>query len=317
MEPQVYAILDNGGEPFRVYVYEDEKRFVVCVQDEWPVDECGEYIDDANFEPTYTRVALESPFVQCFVGSDPDDPEFFGNSVLFQVDERAYVYVGTEIRLFRPEEPIQQYMSPVGINCAAYPFARSRNHTYLMEERVFAANEVADVGVDPYDAYYDSGNHSSEGFVESSPPVWRRFPMITLVRRDGDTDFKHLHLTLPDLLSSLWYKGLFPRDRRLALCEEEGAPVVRASACDGDADMNPPHMLVRELKGKRYRHPLRHLLRRTLLGIVAREFLKRRAAARVVLRHWRVAISDPTHAMCRRRLMREFGEMVGSVAAVR
>jgi hypothetical protein len=309
MEPQVYAILDNGGEPFRVYVYEDDKRFVVHVRDPWPVDEHGEYIDDANLQPTYMRVALESQFVQCFVGSDPDgDPEFVGNSLLFQVDDRTYVYVGVEIRKFRSEEPIEQYTSPVGNNCVPYPFARSRNYTYLMEERVFAANEVAEVEVDPYNAYYDSANHSSTGFVESSSPqTWRRFRMITLVRRDGETDFKHLHLTLPDTLRSLWYKGLFPRDRRLTLCEEEGALVVRAAACDGGAEVNPPHMLVRYVGG--HHHPLRHLLQRTLLGVVARDFLRRRTAARVVLRHRRVAISDPRFQMCRRRLMREFGEM--------
>jgi hypothetical protein len=55
-----------------------------------------------------------------------------------------------------------------------------------------------------------------------------------------------------------------------------------------------------------------HLLRRTLLGTAARCWANRRAArhgaARIIQSAWRTAVCDPSHVVCRTRLLREFEE---------
>lgn len=280
---ETYDIYDNGSLPFRVII--DRDRFTVLRQDNLDPDTMEE---DYNY--TYTTPVYESTFVKLFVGEDPEDPDHSGNSLLFQVydndHDQAYVYVGSEILKFRPPEPITRYVSPVSSSWSPYPHAISENHVYLVAESVYAERSfMSDGELDPYDAYYD---------VMMLPQSrWYAYRSITLVRRLGEENFQHLHLSVLDLLRSYWYESK-PPPARMVISEDD---VMGMKVSIG-------------LHDKRLRHyVLRHLVRRTLLTQALRSFLRRRAAALVIQRAWKAALSDPYRAVCRRRLLREFEEM--------
>ena len=113
--------------------------------------------DDVAVKPTkYTRVFIgRSPVNKMTKFSGGHGPKFDGNSMLFELGETSYMFVGECVRTFTTRSPITTFVSPVGNSDVPYPYAIDAEGTvYLLIENV-KLTAVPDS--DPYDFYYKRG----------------------------------------------------------------------------------------------------------------------------------------------------------------
>lgn len=155
---QMYQTHDNGGRPFRVFVDKKNKVGVITlmVNSEWPED-CYPYVVNKRFS-----------FKRVFIGKSPRNEmtetafnggygrKFDGNTILFDMGDNTYMFVGDRVSLFKSNSPIVRFVSPVGQNDVPYPYALDESGTYyLIVESVKVKSLEISKDSDPYLWYYD------------------------------------------------------------------------------------------------------------------------------------------------------------------
>lgn len=139
-----YYVHDNGGRPFKVKIYPNHKINIFKFTD---VNKNGQRI--------YDELALEIPkYEKIFIGKDPENLFFSGNSILIKIKDHEYIFVGFIIYKFQPLDDILEYISPVENNDVPYPYAIGEKNTYLMINYVYIPNNKL-LSSDPYNQYYD------------------------------------------------------------------------------------------------------------------------------------------------------------------
>jgi hypothetical protein len=133
-----FKTLDNGGEPFLVRI---TKAKIDVFKPKKP-----------DAEPiVYDKLIVSfDDYKRVFVGKDPEDRDNLGNSILVQVKDKEYVFIGDTIFSFRIEDKIVDYVSPVGNSAVPYPYAVGTKNTYLMIEDTFIPNDTMKGHDDPY-----------------------------------------------------------------------------------------------------------------------------------------------------------------------
>lgn len=132
--PQTYWTHDNGGRPFRCVVY---------------ANDISVYLEeDKLFSWENTK--------KIWIGEEEDDgeDELAGNSILVQVSEHKYVFIGHKIYEVDITDQIMEYCSPIGNNDVPYPYAVGENNTYLMCQNVYLPTHSCDFFNDVYRQYY-------------------------------------------------------------------------------------------------------------------------------------------------------------------
>ena len=137
-----YKIHDNGGVPFIVYVYAQERRVSI-------VGNGG--------DPRYDSLSMQ--YLEIFPGVDPDEPDYLGNTVLLQIAPRIYYYIGgRDSFLFKTDDKIVEYFSPIGNSDVPYPYAVGTRNVYLMIEDGYIGIDKFEkqgrVPADPYSIFY-------------------------------------------------------------------------------------------------------------------------------------------------------------------
>lgn len=174
-----YFIHDNGGRPFLVYCTEDE----VAVYKKPD----GYYLDDdyESHEAYYIKlVALYHP-KKIFVGESPlcdmtafsggYGESFKGNSILLELDNKEYVYIGWKIQSFiLDDDEITEFWSPLGNSDVPYPFAIGTNYVYFLLDmkrvpRNIYNEEVPDDCPDAYQYFY--GHSGPNALSDFSEPI--------------------------------------------------------------------------------------------------------------------------------------------------
>ncbi len=153
-----YTILDNGGEPFKVSINENhyEKNLQVFTYND----------EDYN---NYNRLVYETDFINVFIGRHPKSEKMYakdfnkdydGNSILVEIGDNEYVFIGWNIYKFKSLNKINYYLSIVGNNDVPYPFAIDiDNNIYLMITNTIMIPEadtfeyIKEIG-EPYMFYY-------------------------------------------------------------------------------------------------------------------------------------------------------------------
>lgn len=142
-----YDIHDNGGVPFQVVIFPDNIIInKVC-----------------DYKNNVYNKFMELPrYIKYFVGKDIRPHELKcsykhedGNSILVQIRENSYLYIGSEIYEMTIPDKIIDYISPIGNNDVPYPFAIGKKNTYLMLEEKFIDNSLVVDATDPYVYYYE------------------------------------------------------------------------------------------------------------------------------------------------------------------
>lgn len=139
---QSYEIHDNGGRPFKVTIKEDSKVLQIL-------------------KPTKSNDVLVKSvdnYQHVFVGEDPTEPDFKGNTILIQLSARSYIFVGWKVFSFDTVDEIYDYKSKVGNSDVPYPVAMGKENVYLLSEEVFfpvSQFDDSDSEEDAYDQYYN------------------------------------------------------------------------------------------------------------------------------------------------------------------
>ncbi len=114
-----YYTHDNGSRPFEVTL--EKKKAIIKVQ---RIPELGPYED-----------LLTLKFNKMWMGDDPEE-DFKGNSFLFQVSTRKYVFIGTSIMEFELPvgEKVERFVGHVGNSDVVYPYAETNKRVLFFIE---------------------------------------------------------------------------------------------------------------------------------------------------------------------------------------
>ena len=149
-----YYIHDNGGRPFCVDVFEENKKLVIYTLEYDEEKECGE-ISKCIYETKYEKLY----FGESNHGSDNSnkgDNWVKGCSILVHVKSNEYICIGMEIYSFKTinNEEIKRYFSPIYGSDVVYNYAVGEYNTYLLLEKVYINNNDINVEQDVYTQYY-------------------------------------------------------------------------------------------------------------------------------------------------------------------
>lgn len=153
----MYLVHDNGSRPYAI----EQKGTVVNIYDNNTSDE-----DDKRGLYLVGKVSVKSKN-DFFVGIDPANKKYNGNSCLIRLKKNKYLFIGWDINEITTTDDILKYYSPIGNSDVPYPYAVGKEYTYLMIEGVRIKNAYLDTytGEDPYAYYYghDVGSQRSDG----------------------------------------------------------------------------------------------------------------------------------------------------------
>lgn len=140
---KTYYTHDNGNRPFKVDINNIDNKISV-------------YDNENNkllYSTKYTKIWIgKSPKIKMTIFSKGYGKAFDGNSILIEINNLEYVFIGKLIFSFKSFSPINHFVSPVGNNDYPYPYAiDSNNLYYLLIENVVIKSHKVD---DPYDVYY-------------------------------------------------------------------------------------------------------------------------------------------------------------------
>ncbi len=148
-----YAILDNGGEPFVVFVRPGQLEV---------------YHNDFDRETekyTLGKKILATDYLKVHIGDNDLKIKhpgvapkgiYPGNSILVQTGVNKYIYIGSEIYSFSAldGDTIRNYYSPVGNSAVPYPYALGEKYAYMMLDRAAIDIATVDPKEDVYPQYY-------------------------------------------------------------------------------------------------------------------------------------------------------------------
>lgn len=137
---KVYTIHDNGNEPFKVKILKDTHTIKIFE------------LSDSK-QNIYKLFKTIKSYQNIFIGKDPMYKNYTGNSILIELLDNLYMYIGSEIYTFKTDEKITKYFSPVGNSDVPYPYAISKNYVYLMIEYIYYDKKLA-FDQDFYGVYY-------------------------------------------------------------------------------------------------------------------------------------------------------------------
>lgn len=168
---KIYHTHDNGGRPFVVYDDIDHVRVYKTPDDEyvWREDWSDNPSDNVNL---YTKLVYETKCNKVFVGKHIyDNPETIGNSILVDLGDNNYTFIGGQIYQFHTDEIITNYYSRIGNSDVPYPVATSQNYIYFMYDYVGVKKVALNVPeVDMSDAYtyfYDHYERAEREYDEN------------------------------------------------------------------------------------------------------------------------------------------------------
>tara|TARA_Y100000591_G_C21760921_1_gene660043 strand:- start:304 stop:1083 length:780 start_codon:yes stop_codon:yes gene_type:complete len=171
---KTYYTHDNGGRPFKVVI--DDKKVYVYKYKKYDAD-------------TNTFLYSEKPIkyekknhfkcINIFIGKSPKNPrtiyssgygsKFTGNSILLQITENKYVFIGDKIFSFISKSEIKKFTSPVGNNDVPYPYAVDVDGKYYLMIEDVIINKITNIKKydnDPYDFYYKNST-----LIDSQKPT--------------------------------------------------------------------------------------------------------------------------------------------------
>ena len=144
-----YFIHDNGNRPFLVVI--DKKNVNIYKVPKKIYDENLKNILNDNFKDlsknksNYSELIKEYKNVkQIFIGKSSTQSKmaklsggygknFDGNSILIEIKDKYYCYIGSLINEFTTKDKIKKYESPVGGNDVPYPVAYSDESIYFFD----------------------------------------------------------------------------------------------------------------------------------------------------------------------------------------
>lgn len=146
----LYETIDNADIGFCVYISNDNKYVHIYGITNNVIPRC--YVDAEDEYKLYTNFIKTYEPIEIFIGksiitdmteeSGCYGDDYDGNSILLRIgtnEEYRYVYICGEIYEFTTTEKILKYVSNVGVNGIAYPYAESENNCYIMNTKLYTS----------------------------------------------------------------------------------------------------------------------------------------------------------------------------------
>ena len=159
---KTYYTHDNGGRPFKVVV-EDKKVYVYKYKK----------YDETTNSFLYSEKSIKYQkqdyfkYKKIFIGKSPKNKKtifsngygakFTGNSILLQITNNKYVFIGDKIFSFTSKSEIEKFVSPVGNNDVPYPYAVDVDGRYYLMIEDIIIDKITNIKKyynDPYEFYY-------------------------------------------------------------------------------------------------------------------------------------------------------------------
>ena len=153
-----YYVIDNGGRPFKVDI--DDKNVTIY----------KEKIQNKYYKKP---LMIFENVEKIFIGKSPLNAmtkkcntyskKFDGNSILLNIKDNIYVFIGWDIYQFKSLSKINTFVSPVGPSAVPYPYAiDNKKRYYLMLDDIIINNKPKNKDI--YDYYYDNENKKYKKF---------------------------------------------------------------------------------------------------------------------------------------------------------
>lgn len=158
MDSKIYYPHDNGGRFYKVIIKTNSLTVMKLkkkLKDD--VSEYGKRVRDFDRE-ILKNIKFDNIFIGKNTnkfGSSDTKNSCTGNSILVGIKDNNYMYIGTNIYLFKTDKPIIKFYSIVGRSDVVYSFAYSDNKLYLLIESVYMNVDDWNKKDDPYDLYYN------------------------------------------------------------------------------------------------------------------------------------------------------------------
>lgn len=92
---------------------------------------------------SYKKIKQIKNFEGYWTGYDASVYKEHGNTILIQINEHKYIYIGCDIFSFRTNEKILDFISPLGNSDVPYPLAYGTENIYFLCERSYVkANQM-------------------------------------------------------------------------------------------------------------------------------------------------------------------------------
>jgi hypothetical protein len=164
-----YYTHNNGGRPFRVVINKSKNK----------IDIFANYIKYNILDESWSdKKILSYNYQKIWIGISPKNEmttsggaygkPYDGNSILLEMTDNSYIFIGDFIFSFKSLAPIIYYNSPVGNNDVPYPYAIDKeNNTYLLTDDFVLIKPnplilklIKENNYDAYDIYYEFINPS-------------------------------------------------------------------------------------------------------------------------------------------------------------
>lgn len=146
---KTYFTHSNGGRPFKI---------VIKNKDIYVYKYTG-FVNNNNIYSKKEILYLKN-VKKIFIGkskymSNTFDSYFDGNSILVNIKNNEYVFIGNKIFKFNSFFEIVNYKSPVGNSDVPYPYGIDKNNNYYLMIEDVVINTKLKINEDPYDYYYN------------------------------------------------------------------------------------------------------------------------------------------------------------------
>ncbi|AYV75226.1 MAG: hypothetical protein Terrestrivirus1_100 [Terrestrivirus sp.] len=185
---KVYHTHDNGGRPFKIEISPNKKSVNIYKLDDSNSD-ADTTSEEYNFALTFNPKKIfigKSELNKMTEFSGGHGPEFDGNTILLELSDNVYEFIGDTIFSFTTLGKITKYESPVGNNDVPYPYAIDEyENIYLLIEDVILKHtnkllsELSVYDNDPYSYYYNLNLMTADkGIIPPELPVVKNFEGI-------------------------------------------------------------------------------------------------------------------------------------------
>ena len=132
---KTYDIHDNGGRPFRVIIHNNKASIYT-----WSI------LNNSNSEVNYDKLIKKYNIKKIYIGKSTGYPYgdhsknlkyFDGNSILLQLTQKNFVYIGSIIYEFILNDEVEKYYSMVGRNDVPYPVLLGKKNVYFMNDKEY------------------------------------------------------------------------------------------------------------------------------------------------------------------------------------
>lgn len=142
-----YLTHDNGGRPLKVSIYKDKKEANIFTFNK---DDFNDFLKFPK-KKDYITLIYKFYFEKVFIGRSLKIPmtefsggygkKFTGNTILFQIKPKHYIFVGNNIFSFTTNDNIISYFSHVGNNDVPYPYAIGEENVYFLSQHRYIKRE--------------------------------------------------------------------------------------------------------------------------------------------------------------------------------